>query len=274
MNESPAEPNRARWRIGCFLCLLVFAGEAARGDGVTLANGTSSAFINTQSQFGHSSWSINGAEELYQQQFWVRSGQSAAELAMSSLPTQSLVKTGSDQLEVLYRTDSYDILASYQLFGSQPEVPVSRFFTSIEVTNRTGHDLAISIFHYADFDLNGAPGGEIARFIDAQTVRQTEGDVVVLQQIAPIPQHRELNFYSATRDKLTDAYPTTLDDVDEPLGPGDVTWAFQWDFLLEPYGTTGVSISQYLALPEPASAAGLGLGLLLASRRRRGHTPS
>jgi len=71
---------------------------------------------------------------------------------------------------------------------------------------------------------------------------------------------------------LNDGGPTTL--ADNPgVGPGDATWAFQWDFLLNPGQTFQVSKDKRIgAVPEPASLLLLGSGLLgglKAVRRRR-----
>ncbi len=96
--------------------------------------------------------------------------------------------------------------------------------------------------------------------------------------VTPVPTHREIAFYDTTLSKLNDGLPTTLSDgppIGTPLGPGDVTWAYQWDFLLQPGDTFQISKDKNLhagpGVPEPATVSLLSLaaGLLLAGYRKR-----
>ena len=93
--------------------------------------------------------------------------------------------------------------------------------------------------------------------------------------VTPVPSHREIAFFPITLNKLNDGLPTTLSDT-PPIGvavwAGDVTWAYQWDFLLQPGQTFQISKDKNLrAVPEPAACSLLSLaaGLLLARYRKR-----
>jgi len=69
--------------------------------------------------------------------------------------------------------------------------------------------------------------------VNANTVRVT-GDATVLNETVATPagDHYELDFFANTRTDLNDGVPTTLPDGSVVVGPGDVTWAFQWDRLI------------------------------------------
>ena len=83
--------------------------------------------------------------------------------------------------------------------------------------------------------------------------------------------HGEANYYSATLTKLNDYYPTTLNDNAGPLGPGDVTWALEWDFNISAGGTVNIDILKQITVPEPSAVCAFGVGLFVwGIRRRRG----
>jgi hypothetical protein len=62
--------------------------------------------------------------------------------------------------------------------------------------------------------------------------------------------------------------PTTLSDtpaLGAVLGPADVTWAYQWDVIIQPGSTFQISKLknlQAIHAPEPATVLLLGLGEL------------
>jgi hypothetical protein len=93
--------------------------------------------------------------------------------------------------------------------------------------------------------------------------------------VTPAPSHREIDFHPATLAKLSDAAPTTLSDtptMTTVVGPGDLTWAYQWDFVLPAGGTYQISKDKHLTgIPEPTAVVllSLGVGLVLAARRIR-----
>src|SRR5207248_1854749 len=137
----------------------------------------------------------------------------------------------------------------------------------------SGGNLNFHFFQYSDFDLLGTPGGDTVQlgknlsglFNEA---RQTEGTMALSESVdSPGANHGEANFYSTTRDSLNDGATTTLNDNAGPLGPGDVTWAFQWDVDLTPSGQGSTFLIskdkrlQITTVPEPTSMALVCLGL-------------
>ena len=120
-------------------------------------------------------------------------------------------------------------------------------------------------FQYADFDITGDGPGNQSVFTNPNTVRQSNGGSFLTETVVtPVPNHREVAFFPTTLNSLNDAAPTTLSDT--PLGtlvgPGDVTWAYEWDFVLAAGDTFLISKDKNLGVqpvPEPGVAAFMGV---------------
>jgi PEP-CTERM motif len=97
--------------------------------------------------------------------------------------------------------------------------------------------------------------------------------------VTPVPTHREIAPFPVTLSKLNDGMPTVLSDtppIGVVAGPGDLTWAYEWDFQLAPGATFQISKDKNLhasppPVPEPATASLLMLaaGVILSSARRK-----
>jgi hypothetical protein len=110
------------------------------------------------------------------------------------------------------------------------------------------------------YDINGGP---------------SVGEAVSL----PFSNHHEVDYFSSTLTRLNNGAADTLMD-NNTAGPGDVTFAFQWDFTLAAYGNPGsamvISKNKNVYVPEPASLVLFGMGLISAAgvaRRRKAVVP-
>ncbi len=77
-------------------------------------------------------------------------------------------------------------------------------------------------------------------------------------------------------DALNDPLSTTLNDLDSE-GPGDVTWAFQWDISLAGNQSFLISRDKLLTVPEPGQRVAAGIARFgmqrIKSQRRYTHEP-
>ncbi len=87
--------------------------------------------------------------------------------------------------------------------------------------------------------------------------------------MAPSATHGEVGILPGLLTALNDGSPTTLGDIDGPLGPGNLTFAFQWDFTIDPNGSALISKTKLITVPEPTAAALVSLGLVALALRRR-----
>jgi len=75
--------------------------------------------------------------------------------------------------------------------------------------------------------------------------------------VTPGANHGEAGVWNLTLAKLSDGVASVLNDNLNPVGPGNVTWAFQWDFTLAPNGSFLISKDKYIQIqnvPEPTSS--------------------
>jgi hypothetical protein len=231
------------------------------------------------SQSGASLWSIDGVDQLFQQWFWYRLG-SDAEHSIDTLTLQAAVASDTDlsgQNETLflrYVGNGFELDVSYRLVGGSAGSGTADLQETIRIKNTGIKALDFHFFQYVDFDLNNTRNDDTAWLANPNSIRQSDPAGVLSETVVTPPaNHYEIAFFSNTRDKLNDGAATTLSDTTTPLGPGDVTWAFQWDLPIDVGDTAIIGKTKHIEaiearLPDTPSAALLlgialtGLGLI------------
>jgi hypothetical protein len=247
----------------------------------TLVDNNSSMTFNTTSSGNASDWVIDGVDQLSRQAFWFRVG-NTAEQSVHSLPiafesaTNTNIDPNLDTLFVRYLGAGFRIDIRYSLDGGLPGSLASDMAEQISISNTGSSPLDFHFFQFNDFDLSGTSSGDMAVFTNANAVQQYEGAMRLSETVVtPVPSHREIDVHPATLAKLADGSPTTLSDtpaMTTVVGSGDLTWAFQWDFVLPVGGTYQISKDKHMSgIPEPAAMSLLmiGIGLFSAARRTR-----
>ena len=180
-----------------------------------------------------------------------------------------------DTLVTNYNGGAFTTQVRFILNGGAGGSGTSDLAEQISITNTSGLVLSYHFFQYTDFDLNGSSGGDTAVFNNVNNVAQSEAGTILSETvITPAASHREIDFFANTLGSLNDGFATTLSDTPLGLtiGPGDVTWAFQWDVAIAPGATFLISKDkQITTIPEPSSfvLAAVGLIGLVVWRRRK-----
>jgi PEP-CTERM motif len=266
--------------IGVFVAAM---GAPAWAAPVSLIDSNSVADFSTNTQAGAFSWTVDGIQQLSQQWFWYRIG-NTAEQSIDTLPILSQAlsdATGdgfNDTLFTKYNGAGFTLSLKYSLQGGSVGSGASDLGEQISIHNSSGHSLDFHFFQYSNFELNGTPANQTAVFTNNNQVEQVRvGGTGTLSEtvITPVPTHREIAFFPATLNALNDGSPTTLTDtpIGTVIGPGNVTWAYQWDVTIANNATFQISKDKALSfVPEPSALLMAGMGLLglvsFVARRR------
>jgi hypothetical protein len=258
--------------------LLAFGSQAQI---FTLADGNSVAGLNIGSSAGMYSWNVDGVNQLAQQWFWYRVGATGPESSIDrGMGLQSSTLTAPNQLTATYgsATNPLSLRISYTLTGGTAGSGASDMQEALTLVNHGNTTLSLHFFQYSDFDLGGTPGGDIValrrnlsgRFYEAL---QSKGPITLNETVdtvaTPGADHGEAGLFNTTLVRLNDGSPTTLNDV-ASAGPGDATWAFEWDLEIAAGASVVINKDKLLQVPEPSTAALglLGLGAWFLRRKK------
>ena len=239
--------------LGTAVAILVFGVVAgAEANVLTLSDRNSSVQIDVATQEGVLSWVVDGVNHNQQQWYWFRVGNDN-EASIDTLPlvgflavdTNPSVDPANDTLSVRYGSAStFFIDLSYTLGGGAAGSFTANLAQAAEITNNSGSPLDIHLFQYTDLSIGGTAGGDTAVLINPNTVLVSgDGPAEIETVETPASDHYELAFSPASKTKLNDAASSSLDDGPTVVGPGDVTWAFQWDRVMAPSSSFAVSKS-------------------------------
>jgi hypothetical protein len=231
--------------------------------------------FSIDSAVGANQWMVEGTSQLFEQGFWFRVGEQSGESRLGSFYSNGWVDPSGRIATMQYQHSSFTAEVIYVLTGGTPGSGTSDVAETIRIINTGRTSLSMHFFQYCDFDLGGTPGDDQLQFPNANTVSQSDGGGVSLSEtvVTPVSSHHEGDLYASTKNRLDDAYPTTLSDLPAYGGgslTGDVTWAFQWDRSIPHGGTLLISKDKRLStVPEPGTLLLLGLGLVGATVAKR-----
>ena len=245
----------------------------------TLVDDNSTVKVDVDSQAGMFEWSVDGVSNLFQQWFWYRVGATGAEISLDTL-TRDISLTidtngdgGDNNLYARYLGSGFKIEINYSLDGGVVGGRSSQIGETIKITNTSTQTLDFHFFQYSDFNLDDDAENDVVRMMAPNSVKQT-GEFGVLSEtvVTPFPSAFELGFFSDTRDSLNDGSPTNLTSGTTYMGPGNVTWAFQWDVQIaagEDFLISKVKRVDVVSEPSTLSVLALGLAAFAYRRRRR-----
>lgn len=222
-------------------------------------------------------WQVDGVNQLYQQWWWYRVGDTGPEYGIESLTLVNEIAS-SNYLEQTYADGQgrFNITVKWALSGGPADSGWSDVAETARIINLQSTPLDFHLFEYSDFDLENTPSDEIATYIDTPAgafVTQNGGLMTVTESAINRPQRWEIAFFDSIRSRLDDTDADNLMNTGSGLGPGDLTWALQWDTVIPVGGSLHISKDKLLqrAIPEWNSLflAAMGMVGTIGIRRRR-----
>jgi hypothetical protein len=248
---------------------------------ITMNDEGSSATLNPYSTAGMNSWTVNGQNQLNQQWFWYQIGGGVAQpINTISSPTVNAYSgpDGINDVVVSYANAQLTLSVEYILTGGGSGSGVADMTESIMAQNISGGNLDFHFYQYSDFNLLGNGSSDsVQLFGDPGSfnyVRQWNGSTAIGEAIvSPYANRGEAAFVGTTLNELNNVSGLQLND-NTFAGPGDVTWALQWDDNLangDMFDLTKDKSLYIQVVPEPSGLAliVLGVGAWGAARRRQ-----
>lgn len=268
------ESRRIVFALLAMVGLLIWTPNV--GATVILSDGNSTVRINETSQAGVSDWVVDGVDMLFQQWFWYRIGSSGGEFSINTIDTTPVVELGfgTSAARITYSNANLDleVEVTYVLAGGSPGSTRSDLDEQIVFTNTGSESRNFHFFQYSDFDLCGN-GGDTATVLNGSRVQQVDGVCSLSETVlTPAADLWEARGFPVLLNNLNNSSPTTLNPAFSSFGPGDATWAYQWDFTLAAGESYLISKDKSIQpIPEPATLTllGVGAGLLGLTRKRR-----
>jgi hypothetical protein len=250
---------------------------SARAQIVTLANLNSTAQINASSQAGMFNWMVDGVNQLYQQWFWYGIGTGTGQSSIDTLSAPTISQPNAFTVNLGYANANLSANINYVLTGGTLGSGTASLGESIHLVNTSGSSMTLRFYQYSDFDLMGSPGGDtlqlarngLGKFYEA--LQSKNGITMSETDVVPGADHGEASFYPNLLNRLNGGSQIVLADNTGVVGPGDTSWAFEWDVTLAAGASLDISKNKVISgVPEPGVISLLGLGFLaLVWRKRR-----
>jgi hypothetical protein len=261
--------------------MLLLPGQAG-AQIITMNDGGSTANIDLGSSAGMYGWSVLNQNQLNQQWFWYRTDGGVAQPinAIGGLVYNTyLGPNGINEVVATYQNTQLSIQIDYLLQGGGIGSGSADLTETISARNLSGSNpLNLNFFEYSNFNLlqsgnnsvtiMGGPGAY-------SYVTQTSGSTAITEGIvSPSANNAEAAGFSQTLNSLNTVAGYNLNN-NTTAGPGNVTWAFQWEQNIAANGQLDIFKDKNLSIdmiPEPSTLAIIALGagaLGLALRRKK-----
>lgn len=237
-------------RCAALLALLSVPAGAAP---LSVSDGTATVTADDQ-HGGLTNFILGGVDHLFQADYYFRTSSMTLEQALTgttSSVVDSVAATSPTEITVMGTATGFTYTIVYWLDGA------GRMRSSLDIQNTTGSPLTITVFNYQDWDVNNTAGGDSIVW-NGFDILQTQGSTVIQVTPQQTPDVIQAGAFSGIRNQLRDGNVDNLTPTGLPFGPGDGTFAFQFNLVI-PTGGGGTII---YSVPEPSTGVLAALGLI------------
>jgi hypothetical protein len=247
---------------------------------IVLTDGNSTVSLN-QTEVGN--WTVGTTNQLDQESFWYRIGNSGGQSPISALTPITSTNDGLGDFEQFtYGTTSgFQVVVKYSLTGGSAGSQTSDLAEIVKVSNDGMSPQTFHLIEYTNFNLDDLTTGQTVTITGGNTATDIGNGLQAQTVVSPKPGEYEASNTTASPDLLSDisnaSTPYTLKDV-ASAATGDGEWAFEWDISIGCDSSYVISIDKNIKavavapVPEPGTGviALLGsIGLVLRRRRQR-----
>lgn len=199
--------------------------------------------------------------------WWFREAGGTRELAFNSAGAGAVSSFSGNRGSMTQFYTNFRADLEWEVFSTGPGQGFVR--STLTVTNLTNSPLDLSLFNYADLDLNDTASNDVAVLSAPDFIRISDstGPYQVAYSGVGADSY-QVSAWPSLRGQLTNLSVDNLSNSVLPFGPGDFTGAFQWNVSVDALFSRSV-VSTISFVPTPGAMALLGLGGLIAGRRRR-----
>ncbi len=244
---------------------------------ITLTDGGSSATIDLLSGAGMNNWSVLGQNQLMQQWFWYRTDNGVAQ-PINTIGGLTYNLYNNNEVDATYKNSQLSIEIDYLLSGGGVGSGSADMTETITAKNLSGDPLNLNFYEYSYFDLLQSGNNNVTIFGSPGSgyyhVQQSSGSTAIQEAItSPNANYAEAANFNQTLNELNTQSGLMLNN-NTSAGPGNVTWAFQWDQTIAAGDQLDIFKDKTLSIaevPEPSTVAIIALGagaLGLALRRK------
>jgi hypothetical protein len=260
---------------------------------IIMDDGGSTATINPgggTGNLGMNNWSVLGGQnQLNQQWFWYSIGGVTAQpintIGGLTVTPNAYGLDGLNDVTVTYANSQLSVNVEYVLSGNGASSGSADMEEYLSIKNTGTSPFSLNFYQYSNFNLLGQPNtvnisgipfdpsNPFSGYTGAtQTTGGLGGNGIAEVIDVPYANYAEAATLGQTLGELG-AGPYTLNDNTGPV-TGDVTWAFEWNAMLNPGEMLDITKDKGLSVqivPEPSTIALMvfGLASLGLARRRQ-----
>jgi hypothetical protein len=274
--------------LGVFGALILPGATVAQN--ITMNDSGTTATLNLgggTGNIGMNSWSVDtmNQSQLNQQWFWYSVNgapqKTVDQISAATVYNFSNPSSPINNIGVVYQNSQLTVQIQYILAGNGSGSGKADMQEYLTIVNNGASSINLSFYQYSNFNLfqdnqntvniSGSPGGGYSGALQTTTTGGGSGLAEVID--APYANFAEAAGVFQTVSELNSGSYYTLNDTTS-AGPGDVTWAFQWNQTLASGGIMNITKDKGLSiqiLPEPTTLAFIALGgsaLALVLRRK------